>query len=75
MVLRVERTYTLKHWRVHLSMCDFFAMILFCSFVFFVVVVCMCVCVGVVVCVCVFIKLHIIARSGPVILVILCHSR
>ena len=25
--------------------------------------------------VCVFIKLHIIAQSGPVILVILCHSR
>ena len=56
-------------------MCDFFAMILFRSFVFFVVVVCMCVCVGVVVCVCVFIKLHIIAQSGPVILVVLCHSR
>ena len=75
MVLRVERTHTLRYWRVHLSMCDFFAMILFRSFVFFVVVVCMCVCVGVVVCVCVFIKLHIIAQSGPVILVILCHSR
>ena len=30
----------------------------------------MCVCV----CVCVFIKLHITAQSGPVILVILCHS-
>ena len=27
------------------------------------------------VCVCVFIKLHITAQSGPVILVILCHSR
>ena len=26
------------------------------------------------VCVCVFIKLHIAAQSGPVILVILCHS-
>ena len=26
------------------------------------------------VCVCVFIKLHITAQSGPVILVILCHS-
>ena len=26
-------------------------------------------------CVCVFIKLHITAQSGPVILVILCHSR
>ena len=26
------------------------------------------------VCVCVFIKLHITAHSGPVILVILCHS-
>ena len=25
-------------------------------------------------CVCVFIKLHIAAQSGPVILVILCHS-
>ena len=49
-MLRVERTYTLRYWRVHLSMCDFFAMILFRSFVFF-VVVCMCVCVGVVVCV------------------------
>ena len=56
-------------------MCDFFAMILFHSFVFFVVLVCMCACVGVVVCVCVFIKLHIIAQSGPVILVVLCHSR
>ena len=32
--------------------------------------VCVCVCV----CVCVFIKLHITAQSGPVILVILCHS-
>ena len=32
--------------------------------------VCMCVCV----CVCVFIKLHITTQSGPVILVILCHS-
>ena len=30
----------------------------------------MCVCV----CVCVFIELHITAQSGPVILVILCHS-
>ena len=29
---------------------------------------------GVCVCVCVFIKLHITAQSGPVILVILCHS-
>ena len=29
-----------------------------------------CVCV----CVCVFIKLHITTQSGPVILVILCHS-
>ena len=26
------------------------------------------------VCLCVFIKLHITAQSGPVILVILCHS-
>ena len=32
--------------------------------------VCVCVCV----CVCVFIKLHITAQSGLVILVILCHS-
>ena len=31
----------------------------------------MCSCV----CVCVFIKLHITVQSGPVILVILCHSR
>ena len=31
---------------------------------------CVCVCV----CVCVFIKLHITAQSGLVILVILCHS-
>ena len=31
----------------------------------------MCVCV----CVCVFIKLHITTQSGPVILVILCHSQ
>ena len=31
---------------------------------------CVCVCV----CVCVFIKLHITTQSGPVILVILCHS-
>ena len=31
---------------------------------------CVCVCM----CVCVFIKLHITAQSGPVILVILCHS-
>ena len=35
------------------------------------VTVCVCVCV----CVCVFIKLHITAQSGLVILVILCHSR
>ena len=33
--------------------------------------VCVCVCV----CVCVFIKLHITTQSGPVILVILCHSQ
>ena len=33
----------------------------------------MCVCV-LCVCVCVLIKLHITAQSGPVILVILCHS-
>ena len=33
------------------------------------------VCVYVCVCVCVFIKLHITAQSGLVILVILCHSR
>ena len=26
-------------------------------------------------CVCVFIELHITAQSGPVVLVILCHSR
>ena len=32
---------------------------------------CVCMCV----CVCVFIKLHITAQSGLVILVILCHSR
>ena len=32
--------------------------------------ICVCVCV----CVCVFIKLHITTQSGPVILVILCHS-
>ena len=31
-------------------------------------------CIPVCVCVCVFIKLHITAQSGPVILVILCHS-
>ena len=36
-----------------------------------VVVVCVCVCV----CMCVFIKLHITAQSGLVILVILCPSR
>ena len=40
--------------------------------------VCVCVCVILVVCVCVcvcvFIKLHITTQSGPVILVILCHS-
>ena len=29
---------------------------------------------GVCVCVCVFIKLHITAQSGPVVLVIICHS-
>ena len=34
----------------------------------------MCVSVCVCVCVCVFIKLHITTQSGPVILVILCHS-
>ena len=34
----------------------------------------MCVCACVCVCVCVFIKLHITTQSGPVILVILCHS-
>ena len=34
------------------------------------VCVCLCVCEYV----CVFIKLHITAQSGPVILVILCHS-
>ena len=33
-----------------------------------------CVCVCVCVYVCVFIKLHITAQSGPVILAILCHS-
>ena len=36
---------------------------------------CVCMCVCVFVCVCIFIKLHITAQSGPVILVILCHSR
>ena len=39
---------------------------------------CVCVCVYCVcvycVCVCVFIELHITAQSGPVVLVILCHS-
>ena len=34
--------------------------------------VCMYVCMYVL---CIFIELHIIAQSGPVILVILCHSR
>ena len=38
------------------------------------VCVCVCVCVCVTVCVRVIIKLHITAQSGPVILVILCHS-
>ena len=40
--------------------------------------VCVCVCISCVcvcVCVCVFIKLHITAQSGLVILVILYHSR
>ena len=37
--------------------------------------VCVCVCVCVCACVCVFIKLHMTAQSGLVILVILCHSR
>ena len=36
------------------------------SFIFYLFCVC--------VCVCVFIKLHITTQSGPVILVILCHS-
>ena len=36
--------------------------------------VCVCVYICVCVCVCVFIKLHITPQSGPVILVILCHS-
>ena len=36
--------------------------------------VCVCVCVCICVCVCVFIKLHTTTQSGPVILVILCHS-
>ena len=36
---------------------------------------CMCMCLFVCVCVCVFIKLHMTAQSGLVILVILCHSR
>ena len=36
----------------------------------FVGVLCVCVCV----CVCVFIKLHITAQSGLVILVIICYS-
>ena len=35
---------------------------------------CMCVCVFMYVCMYVFIKLHITTQSGPVILVILCHS-
>ena len=35
---------------------------------------CVSVCLCVSVCVCVFIKLHITTQSGPVILVILCHS-
>ena len=38
------------------------------------VFVCVCVSVCVCVCVCVFFELHITAQSGPVILVILCHS-
>ena len=36
--------------------------------------VCVCVCLCACLCVCVFIKLHITTQSGPVILVILCHS-
>ena len=37
--------------------------------------VCVCVCVYLLnVCVCVFIELHITTQSGPVILVIICHS-
>ena len=36
----------------------------------YIIYVHVCVCV----CVCVFIKLHITTQSGPVILVILCHS-
>ena len=39
-----------------------------CSIIFVTIVSC------VRVCVCVFIKLHITTQSGPVILVILCHS-
>ena len=35
---------------------------------------CVCVCLCVCMCVCVFIKLHITAQSGPVIVVALCQS-
>ena len=47
-----------------------------CVCVFVCVCLCLCVCLSVCVClcVCVFIKLHITEQSGPVILVILCHS-
>ena len=38
------------------------------------VYVCMYVCMYVCIYVCIFIKLHITAQSGPVILVVLCHS-
>ena len=38
------------------------------------VCVCVYVCVCVCVCVCVFVKSHITTQSGPVTLVILCHS-
>ena len=49
--------------------------VLICLCVCLCVCVCVCACVCVCVCVYLFIKLHITAQSGLVILVILCHSR
>ena len=44
-----------------------------CMYVLF-IYVCMYICMYVCMYVCIFIKLHITAQSGPVVLVILCHS-
>ena len=67
--LQLLCVYVCMYVCVHVCMC-----VCVCVCVYLCVCMCVYMCVYVCVCVYIFIKLYITAQSGPVILVILCHS-